>query len=189
MKGYNTDIYGFIEAIPQDIGDSLKHKKAAVFGSGGAARAVCAGLGMLGVNEINIYARNVEKSLKLKDAITENFPDIKVLTKEYNEFADLSYASILVNTTPVGMEGANEDISPVNKNSIQSLPDNALVYDLIYKPRKTKMLQYARKRDLYTLDGLEMLVLQGAKGLTIWTGQEAPVEIMREALLKSLQSG
>lgn len=187
LYGYNTDIDGFIEAIPEDLRKNLNSKRAAVFGSGGAARAVAIGLSLLGIDNITFYARNYEKAIKIKKVLADNFPDVKVNIQEYNEFANLSYAAIVVNATPIGMQGINEDISPINKRSIEGLNENTIVYDLIYKPRETKLLKYAKRHNLYTIDGLEMLVLQGAKALSLWTGVESPVNIMREAALKSLK--
>ncbi|OGH96789.1 MAG: shikimate dehydrogenase [Candidatus Melainabacteria bacterium RIFOXYA12_FULL_32_12] len=188
LYGYNTDIDGFIESIPEDLKENLKSKKAAILGAGGAARAVAIGLSTIGINEITFYARNPEKANIIQDVILEGFPEIKVKIKEFNEFADLSYASIVVNTTPIGMQGINEGISPINKKTVEGLAENTIVYDLIYKPRETKLIQYAKEHGLYTLDGLEMLILQGAKALSLWIDQEAPVEVMREAVLKSLKS-
>ena len=86
------------------------------------------------------------------------------------------------------MQGVNEDISPLNKKAVSGLVENTIVYDLIYKPRETRLITYAKSCGLYTIDGLEMLVLQGAKAFSLWLDKEAPVDIMREAVLKSLKS-
>ena len=193
LKGFNTDIYGFINAISLDLRESLSGKKVAVLGVGGAARAVAAGLIHLGVKEIVFYARDEKKALSLKEILiahlrcaVRTLPDIKISIKEFKEFDDLSYASLVVNATPLGMYGVNEDISPLSRRSIDSLPDDAIVYDLIYRPKKTRLLEFAEKRGLKTVEGTEMLILQGAKALSIWINQDAPVEIMREVLLKNL---
>lgn len=184
LYGCNTDIDGFIGAIPEDLRKNLKHKKAVVFGAGGAARAIAVGLSMLNLDEITFYARNLEKAVKLNEIMSASFPDVKIKIKEHNEYADLSYASIIVNTTPIGMQGINEGISPVNKSSVESIQSDAIVYDLVYKPNRTRLLQYAEECNLFTIGGLEMLILQGAKALSLWINQEIPVDIMREAVLK-----
>lgn len=184
LNGYNTDIYGFISTIPESIKKSLHSKKAAILGAGGAARAVALGLALMGLSEIILYSRNMDKSQKIREIICDNFSNIKVKTREFNEFADLSFASILINTTPVGMEGSSKGYSPLSKRSVQSLDEESIVYDLIYKPRKTKLIEYAQNRNLMTIDGSEMLVLQGVKALSLWINQEPPVDIMREAILK-----
>ncbi|MEI7475002.1 MAG: shikimate dehydrogenase [bacterium] len=186
MHGYNTDVYGFVHGIPEELRSSLKNKKAAVIGAGGAARAVVAGLAGLGMDSIDIYARDEKKALKIKEVLTDNFKEIKVKILSYNENCDLSQSSIVVNTTPIGMFGEYENLSPISNMAIDSIPSHGLVYDLIYRPRETKLLKQANKRGLATVDGSEMLVLQGAKALTIWTGKKAPIEIMRTTLLKNL---
>ena len=96
----------------------------------------------------------------------------------------MSGFSIVVNTTPLGMSGKNEEISPLSTESITTLPEDALVYDIVYKPQKTKLLEYAEKRNLKTLNGFEMLVLQGAKSFELWIGQKPPIKTMREALAR-----
>lgn len=167
LYGYNTDVYGFVQAIPVEIRENLTGTKAAVIGAGGAAKAVLAGLREMGIAEIIVFARNPKSGEEL---LTENI--------------ELSKFSIVVNTTPVGMYGKNEGISPLSEKSVSTLPADAFIYDIIYKPRKTRLIEIAEKRDLKTLDGLEMLVLQGAKSFEFWTGQKPSVDVMREALLK-----
>ena len=78
FHGYNTDVYGFVQAIPEEIRENLAGKKAAVLGSGGAARAVLVGLIEIGIKEISIFARNQEKSFELKEVILKNFSDVKI---------------------------------------------------------------------------------------------------------------
>ena len=183
LYGYNTDVYGFVQAISEYSRENLKGKKAAVIGSGGAARAVLIGLIELGIKEICIFARNQEKSEELKEIILQNFTDIKINCSALEDNIDLSEFSIVVNTTPLGMQGKNEEISPLSPESIATLPKDALIYDLVYRPQKTKLLEYAEKRDLKTLNGLEMLILQGAKSFELWTGQTPTIKTMRESLI------
>lgn len=186
LMGYNTDVVGFIDAIPKDLQDNLKSKKAAIFGIGGAARAVAVGLASIGISEIIFYARNVEKSARIKDALTSNFPDLKVKIRQFTDYPDLSQVSIAVNTTPVGMKGDLIGISPISKRSVESLPDDAIVYDLIYNPAKTKLLEYAEDRNIKTINGIDMFVLQGAKALSMWIKQDPPVDVMKEAVIEAL---
>lgn len=198
LHGYNTDVYGFMEAIPQELrksglraeaeeaGAPLRNavyreqpRMAAVLGSGGTARAVLAGLIQIGIQEISIFARNHEKAEELKEIFNNN---IKINCISLDENTDLSGFSIIVNTTPLGMKGKNEEISPLSEKSIATLSGNAIVYDIVYNPQKTKLLEYAERRGVKTINGLEMLILQGAKGFELWTGQKAPVSVMRNAL-------
>lgn len=175
LHGCNTDVYGFISAIPMDLRNNLNGKKALVLGAGGAARAIIAGLNEIGIRQTEIIARNQEKIFEL----INNFPEINLTCFNGN---DLSGFSIVVNTTPLGMQGHNEVISPLNEEAVAALPEDCLVYDIIYRPRQTKLLELAGKRNLDTLDGIKMLVLQGAKSFELWTGQKAPVEVMKNAL-------
>lgn len=184
LHGYNTDVYGFVSAIPEELRKNLAGKKAAVLGSGGAARAILAGLIETGINQINIFAIDQKESCKLKQHILKNFPDFNINCLELVPQVNLSEFSIVVNATPLGMQGKNEGISALSEESVATLPENAIVYDIVYKPQKTKLLEYAQKRNLKTIYGLEMLLLQGVKGFQLWTGQNPPVEIMREALIK-----
>ena len=184
LLGYNTDIYGFVSAIPAGLQKNLNSKKAAVLGAGGAARAVAIGLASLEMEEITFYARNPQKSLDLKNSMQANFSNIKINVLEHNYYDDLSYASIIINTTPLGMEGTNEDISPLAQAAMEKLPNDTIIYDLVYKPRQTRFIQHAKNQGLTVIEGLEMLVLQGAKAFEIWTGEKAPVDIMRNAITK-----
>ncbi len=182
LKGYNTDISGFINAIPKEKLDNLSGKKATVLGTGGAARAICSALLNADINDLTLYARAPAKGEDLKEILMSNFVGANISIKQLEENIDLSDIAILVNTTPVGMYGKSEGQSPVSESSIATLPVNAIVYDIIYRPKTTKLLEYAQGRNLVTIDGTEMLVLQGAKALEYWIEQEPPVDAMREAL-------
>ena len=179
LHGYNTDVYGFMTAIPEDLRKKLNGKKAAVIGSGGAARAILAGLKALGISNINVFAVDKDEALRLKESFDFDYSPL-------DSSQDLSGFSVVVNTTPVGMYGKLEGISPISKEAVASLPDDALVYDIVYKPAKTKLIELAEKRGLKTLGGLEMLLLQGARAFEIWTGETAPLDVMRKALIEAL---
>lgn len=186
LIGYNTDIFGFIEAIPSELRNKLKSKKAAVFGVGGAARAVAVGLGHMGLGEIIFYSRNIDKASKIKEVMNTNFSQVKIRVRQFNDYPDLSQVAIAINTTPIGMKGELVDVSPISRRSMESLPSDSIVYDIVYNPGETRFLEYARNRNLITIDGVNMLVLQGAKALSMWLDIEPPVEVMRDAVLKSL---
>ena len=186
LSGYNTDVYGFIEALSKDQRTFLRGKTAAVLGTGGAARAVLMGFSQMGLDRIVFYARNIEKAQNFIDGAGLKFRKIKIELQPLNEDIDLSYAAIVVNTTPLGMYGKYEGLSPVSQKSIKTLPRDGIVYDIVYKPRTTKFLEYAKESGLITVEGIEMLVLQGAKAFEIWTGANASAEVMREAAIKHL---
>lgn len=188
LTGHNTDVYGFIYAIPSHIRHNLNGKKAVIIGSGGAARAVTAGMCEIGIKTIEIITLESEiiNAYDIRTILNKNFRGVEVLCSPLTEKVDLSGTSLVVNATPVGMEGKYEGMSPISQFSLDSLAKNAVVYDIVYKPLQTKLLEMAEKRGLLTLTGLDMLILQGARSFFLWTGLEAPVDVMRQAVTSGL---
>lgn len=185
FKGYNTDIYGFRTAIPNS--SRLNGKKAGIIGTGGASRAATVGLIQTGVKEINYYCRNIINSAPMVNSMMEAFPEIKFNKYQLlNNSIDFSDLSILVNCTPVGMRGNSMDMIPISKYSLESLPKDAIVYDVIYNPIRTIFLQEAEKLGLEIVSGLDMLIYQGAKALEIWTGKTPDFKSMKIAALEEL---
>ena len=185
-KGTNTDVTGLIAPLTK-ISRDWSNAKAVVLGNGGAARAVVAGLAQLGIPEINVVGRNKNKLAQFWQSWQDS-PSISNLIKIHsweNLSGLISTCDLLVNTTPIGMS-PQIDASPVSKDLMQKLSPNAIAYDLIYTPAPTKFLSLARERGATAIDGLEMLVQQGAAALQIWTDRPAPVDIMRNTLQKKL---
>ncbi len=115
-------------------------------------------------------------------------PDIsaKLSVLPWDELGDrLPKAGLVVNATPVGMH-PQVGVSPLSGGELGRLREGAIAYDLIYTPRPTQFLQQASAAGLTAIDGLEMLVQQGAAALEIWLGTPAPVEVMRQTLLDYL---
>ena len=184
FKGYNTDIYGFWAALPKNA--DLSGKSAGIIGTGGASRAATIGLIQAGIKEINYFSRNIINSAEMINSMRATFPEIKFNSYQIQMIKDLSELAILVNCTPVGMRGNSMDMSPVTKYSIEQMNKDAIVYDVIYNPQKTLMLQYAEEYGLTTVNGLDMLIHQGAKALEIWTGKKPDVQTMKIAALQAL---
>lgn len=184
FKGYNTDIYGFWAAIPKDA--DLSGKTAGIIGTGGASRAATVGLIQAGVKEINYYSRNIINSAEMINSMREMFPEIKFNSYQIQMIRDLSDLAILVNCTPVGMRGNSMDQSPVSIIDISKMNKDAIVYDVVYNPIKTLLLQYAEQNGLRTVNGLDMLIHQGAKALEIWTGKKPDIQTMKIAALQAL---
>ncbi|MEA5575739.1 shikimate dehydrogenase [Anabaena sp. UHCC 0451] len=185
--GTNTDVEGFIAPLQTTYQQDWTQKKAVILGNGGAARAVVAGCVQLGLAEIHVVGRNLSK-LKEFSHSWENSPFAnKFEVHSWSELPKLiTQANLLVNTTPVGMYPHVEQ-SPLSAEEMAKLPLDAITYDLIYIPKPTKFLQLAEKQGAITIDGLEMLVQQGAAALKIWLQQEEiPVTIMRQALQNHL---
>ena len=180
--GTNTDVEGFISPLKNF---DLKNKKGTILGSGGAARAAIQGLLEINLAEINVITRN-KRSLEkiLKDFSCETTINGFLDTNEVNDKL-IKNSDLIVNSTPVGMKSiSNKEHSlPFGEKMWVSLNSNTIIYDLIYNPRQTPLLQFGLERNCVAIDGLEMLVSQGAKSLSFWTdGLEAPLKVMKESL-------
>lgn len=182
--GYNTDIYGFKTAIPSDI--NLKGKNASILGTGGAARAAVVGLAELGVSEIDFYSRNILNSKQTLDYVRAKFPQINFNVYQIQNIRSLENTSIVVNSTPIGMKGFMADQMPLEKDDLDKLKPDTIVYDIVYNPVKTILIQEAQKRGLMTIGGLDMLVYQAQRAIEIWTGKSPDVKLMKIAALEAL---
>ena len=185
--GTNTDVEGFIAPLQTTYHQDWSQKKAVILGNGGAARAVVAGCIQLGLAEIHVVGRNLQKLQAFHQSWQNSAFAEKFQVHEWQELPNLLHqANLLVNTTPIGMY-PHVDESPLSSQEMGYLPGDAIVYDLIYIPKPTKFLHLAEKQGAIIIDGLEMLVQQGAAALKIWLQQETvPVNEMRQALQNHL---
>ncbi|MDO5437182.1 MAG: shikimate dehydrogenase [bacterium] len=183
LKGYNTDVFGFTKPI-EDI--DLNGKKAVVLGTGGASRAVICGLYLKGVKKIDIYTRNVINSAEAVNVLRERFKEVEIKLLQYEIMSTLEDASIVVNTTPLGMKSFRQGISPLDENQIKTLSDEAIIYDIVYNPIKTELINRAIKFNKKYRTGLDMLVYQGARAFEIWTGEKPNPDKMKIAALEEL---
>ena len=184
LKGYNTDVIGFKNAIPNDI--NLTGKVAGILGTGGACRAATVALADSGVKEIRFYTRNIPNSIELLNYMRRVFPNIQFDAYQIENIRDLSMVDILVNTTPIGMQGYCADLTPVEKNQLSTLPQNAIVYDVIYNPKKTVLLKQAEELGYRTINGIDMLLNQAQAAEQIWLNQTPNLDSMRIALLEAI---
>ena len=182
--GYNTDIYGFKKAIPSDI--DLKGKNASILGTGGASRAAVVGLAELGVSEIDFYTRNIINSRQTLDYVRAKFPEINFNVYQIQNIRSLSGTSIVVNATPIGMRGFMADQMPLERADLDKLNADTVVYDIVYNPVKTILIQEAQQRGLRTIGGLDMLIYQAERAIEIWTGKSPDVKVMKIAALEAL---
>ena len=183
--GYNTDIYGFKKAIPQDF--DLNSKNASILGTGGASRAAVVGLAERGVKEIDFYTRNIINSRQTLDYVRAKFPEITFNVYQIQNIRSLEHTSIIVNATPIGMKGFMADQMPLERADLDKLnPEKTIVYDIVYNPVKTVLIQEAQKRGLKTIGGLDMLIYQAERAIEIWTGQSPDTKIMKIAALEVL---
>lgn len=186
LYGYNTDVYGFEQGIPAAWRASLKGKKAVILGTGGVSRAVVIALSNIGVSEVTFFSTDILKAKDICYFLMEKFPHMNFNVKNYSANADLSCASIIINTTPLGTYGKYCGVSPLSDEVMDTLSPDVIVYDLVYNPRETELLKQARKRNLKTVEGIDMLIHQGVKAFEIWTGQKPPVDKIHEEVMKKL---
>ena len=184
-SGTNTDVEGFLAPL-QDHSRDWSQTTALILGNGGASRAVVAACAQLGCQQIRVVGRNQEKLNEFLNSWGNSPLAINLEVHLWEELPSLfPRASLLVNATPIGMF-PHIDASPVNEATMAKLPADAIAYDLIYTPNPTKFLQHAQHRGAIAIDGLEMLVQQGAAALKIWLQQPVPVDTMRQALQNQL---
>ena len=190
LAGYNTDIGGFVRALGQDAGFDVQGKRALLLGAGGAARAVVAALARSKAAGATIANRTLPRAEAVVElARSWGLPahaiplDDQALRRER---AGLAW-DLIVNATSMGMRHAPAERSLAVAAAL--IPGDALVCDLVYNPPVTPLLEAARVAGARTLPGLPMLVYQGAEAFALWTGQEAPVEVMRKAAQTALRSG
>lgn len=183
--GTNTDVDGFLAPL-KTYNWEWHQKVAVVLGNGGASRAVVAGCAKLGFAEIHVIGRSQEKLTAFAESWVNSPLPVNLAIHKWDEMSSLiSQADLLVNTTPIGMY-PNINSSPVDEAIFDGLSPRAIVYDLIYIPSPTQFLQQAQIRGAIAIDGLEMLVQQGAAALELWLQQSVPVDIMRHSLRQYL---
>jgi 3-dehydroquinate dehydratase / shikimate dehydrogenase len=170
LYGYNTDYVGVLQALEKRI--PLRGSRVLIVGAGGAARAVAFALGQAGA-AVCVTARRPERARALANA---SGGEAIVRSRVRGEFFDA-----IVNATPVGMHPAVAS-SPLEARELNC----RLVFDTIYRPRVTKLLELAARRGIETVSGVEMFVAQGAAQWEIWTGERAPVHAMRSAVVRAL---
>ena len=178
--GTNTDVQGFIAPLQAD-GHNWEGATVTILGSGGAARAVIVGCAILKCASINIVGRSIPKLQQVQQSFGEVNSPIPLDIYPWEALPQLlPRTELLVNTTPIGMY-PQVQASPVTAEDIAQLPPVAIVYDLIYTPNPTLLLQYTQAQGRTGINGLEMLVQQGAAALEIWLGQSVPIDVMRQA--------
>ena len=182
LRGYNTDAAGFMRGL-QGAGVEVRGERVVVLGAGGASRAIVLALVDAGASVV-IMNRDAGRAATLAADVarkTGSTVEHWGLTEERLCVA-LPRASVLVNTTTVGMH-PDEGVSPVAAGHMRP---GLTVCDIVYNPRETTLLQEARACGARTVEGVEMLIGQGALAFELWTGMPAPVDVMRAAVHEEL---
>ena len=182
MKGYNTDGIGAIKAIEEVT--SLKDKNVVIAGAGGASRAISFYIAKYGAGSLTILNRNVEKAQNPSDDVLNSGLIDSVKSGSVSDINDcLNDADILIDTTPVGMHPHIND-EPIAL--AEDMHENLVVFDAVYNPNETVLLKEAIDAGAKPVYGIKMLLYQGAESFEIWTGKKAPIDVMEEALRKTL---
>jgi len=171
--GFNTDAEGLENSLRDDLHFELHGKKVLLLGAGGAGRMAALKCAAAGAAELFLVNRTSAKAVEIAAEIARQFPRVHVSVGYPGSEVDL-----LLNATSLGLKP--EDPSPLEEREFLISRARA-VYDMIYKPAETRLVATARAAGCQTANGLGMLVGQGARDFKLWTGQEAPVQIMRRA--------
>lgn len=182
LKGYNTDGIGCIRAIEEVT--KIKDKNIVVAGAGGAARAIVFYLAKYGAEEVNILNRNLKKAENLANDLLASNLISNVNSSDISEISKfISDADILIDTTPIGMH-PNVSDEPIVKAA--DIHEELVVNDIVYNPNETVLLKEAIKANAKVVYGIKMLLYQGAESFKIWTGGEAPIDVMEAKLKETL---
>lgn len=161
---------------------TFKDRSVLVIGSGGAARAALVALATLGANRIIVRGRNVENASKLATLMQGVTVEVEPLEAPSREREDLAG---IVQATTCGMLGGPDGEPVATAVAWQSVPPDAIAFDVVYRPRETPFLRAAKARGLACDDGTGMLARQGALAQQLWIGVVPPVDVMLEALLQT----
>ena len=175
LKGYNTDMDGFLEPI-KNRNISIQDSNILLFGAGGAARAIIAGLAKEKARHVTIVNRTTEHGLQLKEFSGSIGLNSEVKTiEEMNEFhADYD---LIINSSSLGLKNESSPIP------IKIINQETVVYDIVYKPVNTELIKESKKKNAEIIYGYEMLLGQAVRSFEIWLEQKAPYDEMKKALL------
>jgi len=186
IEGYNTDYIGFKKSLPLPV----EKQQVVLIGAGGAARAILLSLGEMKCRKVSIFNRTFARAELLVQDFQKRYP--KTIFQAYpfdpGIAGEIKQAAMLINTSSVGMKSNDPAIALIDPNWLH---ENLFVYDVVYNPAETPLLQQAKARGLTYCNGLDMLIYQGLESLKIWLGAELPfamslISQTREVLLKEL---
>jgi shikimate dehydrogenase len=174
LQGFNTDADAIVQSLREDLSVKLEGARVLLLGAGGAGGVAALKLASENVAELFLVNRTLSKASTIAAEIRRRHPSVRVQLAYPRGEVDLA-----INATSLGL--AATDPSPIDGRQFTVRQARA-VYDLIYRPAETPLLQAAKAAGCRTANGLGMLLYQGAKALEIWTGTPAPIDAMREAL-------
>jgi len=180
LHGFNTDADAVIRSLREDLGQAVTGARIVVLGAGGAGRTAALKLGAEGAAELYLVNRTIDKAEVLAKELRAANPKLKVVA-DYP--AGSTRVDLVLNATSLGLRP--DDPLPFDPARL-SLKNVGAAYDMIYRPAETAFLGVAKASGCRIVNGIGMLLYQGTKALELWTGQQAPVEKMREALERNV---
>jgi shikimate dehydrogenase len=181
LTGYNTDGPGFLRALAAEAGFDCRGRSVLILGAGGAARGIAFAVAASGAAEVAVLNRSAARAERLVADVARAGFAARALPPGQS----LARYDCIVNCTSVGMHGGPDPAGiPIN---VAALAPGALVVDIVYAPEQTPLLRAAAGRGIRSLPGLPMLIYQGALAFELWTGIEAPVDVMFAAARKALR--
>ena len=176
--GFNTDADAITRSLLEDLDVSLAGAKVLLLGAGGAGRTAALKLASEGVRELFLVNRTASKAEAVAEEIRQRWPEVRATAGYPSEKVDL-----FLNATSLGLKP--DDALPFDAGSF-SFEKAGATYDMIYCPAETPFLREAKTAGCRTANGIGMLLYQGAKALELWSGRDAPIEVMREALVRNV---
>jgi shikimate dehydrogenase len=175
LKGYNTDMDGFLEPLKKR-NVTIEGKKILVVGAGGAARAIVAGIAKEKAKNVDIANRTLQNAKNLSEFATKI--GLNTNAKKIEEIDEnIESYDVIVNSTSIGLKNESSPIS------FEKVNQNAVVYDIVYSPMNTDFIKKAKEKKLEVVYGYEMLLGQAVRAFEIWHGMKAPYNAMKKALL------
>ena len=174
LKGYNTDMDGFLEPLKKR-NISIQDKKILLIGAGGAARAIIAGMSKEKAERVDIANRTTKNAEKLSEFATRI--ELSTNVKKIEEIKNLQNYDIIINSTSLGLKN---ELSPI---SFEQINQDSVIYDIVYSPMNTDFIKKAKDKKLEVIYGYEMLLGQASRAFEIWHGMKAPYNAMKKALL------
>ena len=174
LKGYNTDMDGFLEPLKKR-NISIQNKKILLIGAGGAARAIIAGMSKEKAEEVDIANRTTKNAEELSEFATSI--GLSTNVKKIEEIKNLQNYNIIINSTSLGLKNESSPIS------FEQINQDSVIYDIVYSPMNTDFIKKAKDKKLEVIYGYEMLLGQATRAFEIWHEMKAPYNAMKKALL------
>lgn len=186
FSGENTDAYGFSKSLSEGLNWNSKGKTVLILGAGGASRACIYAFCRGGVKNIVILNRTIAKARALAKFFKRQFPKVRFAVDSFTS-KNISWllpeVDMVVNATSIGLKRGDSALAVIPKAS-----GKQFAVDLIYNPAETPFLRAAKRAGWQTLNGLGMLLHQGARAFELWTGKKAPIGTMKQVLDRALSS-